>query len=120
MNIDNFEVECVDSIDIYKGELAIGCGVYGNGTGGVFVYTFDENKENFVLTDEINHPEIGEAHFGDSLSLNQDTLAVGAPQHANGRGTVFVFVRRSSGLFTEYMQVEVSELKENDAYGKSV
>ena len=91
---------------------------------------YDSNEARLSAADSIpaiNYikppdPSAGD-HFGYALSLDQDTLAVGAPNYDSDSdsniGTVYIFVR-SSNTWTLQSQLTASNAGETDKFGFSV
>src|SRR5690606_20720908 len=57
--------------------------------------------------------------FGSSLSLNGNTMVVGAPGHTHGTGSAFVFVRSPNSWRQEAL-LKASKPAAPDSFGKSV
>jgi hypothetical protein len=89
--------------------------------GTVFVYVRDPATRTWTFQARIraSTPINGE-FFGGSLSLSGDSLAVGAWGANNYAGAVYVFVRDSTGAWTEQARLVASNGEMNDSFGGSV
>lgn len=89
----------------------------GSATGAVYVYA--RAGANWVLEGILSPPSLtAGARFGESLSLYDDTLIVGAPVNNVG-GTVYSF-QRNQGQWLEITSLEPAGLVAGDYFGGSV
>ncbi len=65
-----------------------------------------------------SRPEKG-AQFGFSTALSGDTLAIGAPEEANGSGAVYVYARNDQG-WTLQQRLSLSDRSSGDRFGQSL
>jgi hypothetical protein len=113
------------SVDIHKDTIIIGS--YGDDTGGTnrvgaaFIYT--RSGTTWTLQQEINNPTpVDIDHFSNSVSLYEDTVAIGAlfeDTGASAAGSVYIYTR--SGV-TWTLQQEINNPSPviNDQFGYSV
>src|SRR5579871_1025736 len=61
-------------------------------------------------------------YFGDSVAISGDTIVVGAPEHNNGVGAVYIFVKPSTGWanMTQTAELTSSDAIPNGQFGTSV
>ncbi|HEY9245763.1 MAG TPA: PEF-CTERM sorting domain-containing protein [Candidatus Methanoperedens sp.] len=57
--------------------------------------------------------------FGQSVSISGDTIVIGA-ERDDGKGSVYVFVRNSNGVWTEQQKLIASDGTAGDTFGTSV
>lgn len=90
----------------------------GPQTGAVYVYT---RSGNFVTQQQKLVASDGALNdlFGSSVALVGNTLIVGAPGYASGRGAVYVFVR-SGSTWTQQAKLASSDIATGDAFGTSL
>lgn len=110
-----------------KGEsitAVVGAPLQGPGgaqTGAVYVFTRDASgtwtqQQKLVGSDSVNLD-----NFGSAVSLDGDTLVVGAPLQAGGASTgkAYVFTR-SGGVWTEVAQIQPGDLSPGDDFGSQI
>lgn len=92
------------------------------------VYIFHEVMGSWLHLNSItdknwNHNGIRGGRFGSSLDADADTLLVGSPGHANGKGAVYVF-RRSEEGHQQFLASQViygpDDLRANEQFGHSL
>ncbi len=91
--------------------------------GSVFVFEYDQRRSRWKTNPiEVRATPVHreQSHFGWSVSLAGDTLVVGAPSR-DGRGSVFVFERRSSRRWRQVAELNLgAEANTEDGFGWSV
>ncbi len=90
-------------------------------SGDPAVFVFTRANDVWTLQQELALPNSDADAFGDALSLQGDTLAVGAPLDSEGgvsAGAVFVYARQG----TSWMQQKLipSDAESGDRFGESV
>jgi hypothetical protein len=110
-----------------------GCGDQGNGAGAAYIFTRSENVWTQEAYVKASNTRIGHA-FGIDVSLDGDTLAVGAAtedscaigidgdQTSNscrGAGAVYVYTR-TAGVWTQQAYVKASNTDTGDVFGINV
>ncbi|MEM8711083.1 MAG: hypothetical protein AAGG01_09030 [Planctomycetota bacterium] len=80
-----------------------GAGLGGGRSGSVFIYTFDGS--DWIQQQQISSGVTGPDRFGASLSMSDDRLLVGVPQHSftidpGGNSAAWLFTENAAGDFT--------------------
>jgi hypothetical protein len=101
------------------GDYAIVGAPYEDGTGAAYVYFKDagvwEEQQRLVASDAEDN-----ARFGNSVSINNTTVIVGARQdNATLEGAAYVFTR-SGTVWTQQQKLTASDAAAEDEYGASV
>ena len=88
-----------EAVGIYRHTAVVGASKdddNGKNSGSVFVYAFDEESwkpQAKIVPDDL----VGSDAFGEAVSLEENTLAVGAPGHTHSgvrfAGAVYIYVR---------------------------
>ncbi|CAM9924718.1 unnamed protein product, partial [Discosporangium mesarthrocarpum] len=91
--------------------------------GSVHVYTYDDTMEQWrslqILNSELWSTD--QDFFGGSLSLAEDTLAVGGAGYNSSAGAVYVFTVSRSGVFQADQQIlHPYEARSGDSFGHSL
>ena len=92
-----------------------------NGAGEPTVFVFVRANDAWTLQQELTPPSADAGAFGDALSLQGDTLAVGAPLDAEGgpsAGAVFVYERQ--GTSWTHQKLVASQTESGARLGESV
>ena len=90
-----------EAVAIYRHTAVVGASKdddQGKNSGSVFVYVFDEESwkpQAKIVPDDL----VGSDAFGEAVSLDESTLAIGAPGHTHSgvrfAGAVYIFVREN-------------------------
>lgn len=107
--------------------LAVGAPMYAGGDGRVYVYAFDADANDFVLTDTLDAPSpanvTAASQFGSDVALSCDALVlvVGAPKDADD-GSALVYDRpNTTEPFVLTSRHDASEAGQTTSYfGASV
>lgn len=84
--------------------------VYEPGAGGVF-----------QEAGRLQGSDTGEGDmFGIALAVNEHSIFVGAPAHADGRGAVYVFFRDAAGSWAQSEKIEAGDLPASSGFGTSL
>jgi hypothetical protein len=91
-----------EAVAIYRHTAVVGASKdddNGKNSGSVFVYVFDGDSwkpQTKIVPEDL----VGSDAFGETVSLDENTLAVGAPGHTHGgvrfAGAVYIFVREGN------------------------
>ncbi len=91
-----------EAVAIYRHTAVVGASKdddQGKNSGSVFVYVFDEvswKPQAKIVPDDL----VGSDAFGEAVSLDESTLAIGAPGHTHSgvrfAGAVYIFVREGN------------------------
>jgi uncharacterized repeat protein (TIGR01451 family) len=102
------EDKLMSAADLAGGELSgaavaisnttavVGAPAEDSGAGAVYVFKNDGgvwSLEQRITPSDALSPAAATAGFGSSVSIQGDTLAVGAPGHSSSRGAVYVYTR---------------------------
>ena len=87
------------SVAIDGDTVVVGAYQHNNSKGAVYVFVepgngWDNTTETAKLTAS---DSVAGDHFGHSVAVNGDTVAVGAYEHDNGKGAVYLFVEPGNG-----------------------
>ena len=125
------EQSCATGIN--GNQLDNGCGDQGNGAGAVYIFTRGENVWTQEAYLKASNTRIGQA-FGIDVSLDGDTLAVGAATEGScatgidgdqsnnacrNAGAVYVFTR-TGATWTQQAYVKASNTNMEDVFGINV
>jgi len=114
------------AIEPYSKVAAIGSPGSEDGRGSVYVYTYRDQLNAWLLLQEIVVQEVDtKSGTGSSIAVNGDTLVLGAPYHDSSKGAVIVFKRSSSASKFVMMQTLLPDrryysLKPGDKFGTSI
>lgn len=114
------------AIEPYSKVAAIGSPGSEDGRGSVYIYTYRDQLDAWLLLQEIIVQEVdGKSGTGFSIAVNGDTLVVGAPYHDSSKGTVIIFKRSTSASKFVMTQTLLPDrryylLKSGDKFGSSI
>lgn len=95
--------------------LVIGANEANGLRGRAFIYVKDSAGQ-WILEQQINASDgAPEDYFGTSVSIDGETIAVGAFGHDDVKGATYVFKKNSSGLWEE-VQILTASVRMNDAH----
>lgn len=95
--------------------VVIGAPDYNNGEGAVFVRPLDVPSASYMFTGSILSSS-SQANFGQSVSMINNYLIVGAPNYNNNQGAVFVYDLNDSN----YERIIYGNPDTEDAFGYNV
>jgi FG-GAP repeat protein len=102
--------------------LAVGApfhtGIF-DGSGAVYMFARQGSSWSEVVRLKGSDTVSGD-NFGSSISMSEDTLAVGAPGRAGSTGAVYVFDRTAAGSWTQTASVHASNAESQDTFGYAV
>ena len=107
------------SVSINGNTVLVGAPEGNTGSGKAYIFVEPPNGwTNMTETAELLASD-GEFQdiFGSSLSLNDDVAAVGAPNHANGLGAIYVFVEPANGWIDMSQTAELRPSSKSGARG---
>jgi hypothetical protein len=122
------EQSCATGIN--GNQLDNGCGDQGNGAGAVYIFTRSENVWSQEAYVKASNTRIGHA-FGNQVSLDGNTLAVGAPTEGScatgidgdqsnnecvNAGAVYVFTR-TGATWTQQTYIKASNTNMGNPFG---
>ena len=111
-----------DSVSIYEDTLVVGVvGDDDKGSGSGSAYIFEKNSNgNWYQIQKITASGLVSGYyFGNSVSIYEDTIVVGAHAYYNNRGSAYIFEKNSNGEFNQIQQITVSS-SGNNWFGYSV
>lgn len=81
-----------DAVAIHKGKLYVGAPGYDTGKGAVFIYSLSNLNSSPVELRPVNSSPISdELSFGDSISVGNNRIVIGAPGSNGGVGRTYVY-----------------------------
>jgi len=90
------------------------------GSGSVYVFVRDKSG-NWSQQAKLNASNsFASGHFGNSVSLFGDTALIGARYHDNDFGAAYVFIRDTSGNWSQQAKLTAADPANNDHFGASV
>ena len=109
-------------VSIYDDTLIVGDGGFNSARGRALVYT--KSGSTWSLSTTLSGSDSAtNDRFGRSVSLDQNTLAVGAPYDDDnnlvGSGSVYIFTR-SGGNWTQTTKIHADDAAAYDYFGSSV
>ncbi len=111
-----------NSVSIEGNTILVGAeysNVVGTNTGAVFVFESVGAvwTQTQILTPNDNWAW---AHFGGSLEIQNEQIAIGAYGHPTSTGAAYLFERSKDGSFTQTSQLLASDGTANDRFGNDV
>ena len=106
------------SVSVNADTLAVGASAHTSNTGAAYVFTRSAGvwtEQQIITASDATAGDV----FGISVSVDVDTLAVGASAHTSNTGAAYVFTR-SAGVWTEQQIITASDAATGDAFGVSV
>ena len=111
------------SIDLDGGTLVAGAPLEEDGKGSVWILSFDDNQNEFVVTARLQpNSEVQAPHFGTAVDISGNTIVVGSPHDGNGEengGATYLFRNNGSGWISKD-KFAGSSTTAGDAFGSSV
>ncbi len=122
-------VVSMDGDTIMIGGPAVGFGFFeSDKSNSVYVFVRNDQgiwteQQKLSTSDEIDGPR-----FGESISINEDTVLIGASgaglssndTRSGKPGSVYVFVRNDQGVWTEELKLTASDEADEPTFGRSV
>ncbi|CAN5456351.1 hypothetical protein BH10ACI1_BH10ACI1_13220 [soil metagenome] len=106
------------SVDIWGYTAVIGAKATNNSQGSVYIFEFDGNTwvQQAILTASDGDQD---DYFGSSVSINYNTVVIGAPGKDSYKGAVYIF-QRIGTTWTQVTKITDADGESIDSFGASV
>jgi len=89
------------SVDIFDSTIVVGASAFSSNAGSAVVYEYDGISQWYQKQILSGTGASATAQQGTSVSIHGDTIAVGGAGDSSSVGATWIFVRNSSGLYTQ-------------------